>query len=68
MIHVWSEYEGRKEAVNIMDIALQSITASPLNVTGFTFDDCRREFLEVFEDEDNYHGVMRLRFKITKGG
>lgn len=66
-LHVWSGYKGKKEAKEILDLALQAIIASPLALAGdFQLEDARREMLEVFKDEDAYHGVMRLRFKITQ--
>jgi hypothetical protein len=66
-VHFWSSYNGRKETAIMMDLALQAITAEPFDMaTGFTFDFVQREFLEILKDNENYHGVMRLRFKIKQ--
>lgn len=66
-LHVWSGYKGKKEAKEILNLALQVILSSPLTLpSGFQLEDAKREMLEVFKDGDVYHGVMRLRFKITQ--
>jgi hypothetical protein len=66
-LHVWSDYNGKKEAKEILDLVLQSITANPLVIPGFTLEGIQREFMEVFNDGGGvYHGVMRLRFYIKQ--
>jgi hypothetical protein len=68
-IHVWSQYDGKKEAKEIMDLVLQSITSTPLSLgSGFSMDFSRMEFMEVITDPNGItrHGIMRLRFKISQ--
>ncbi|MDF2902369.1 MAG: hypothetical protein K0S25_7 [Bacillus sp. (in: firmicutes)] len=68
-LHVWSRYNGKKEAKEIMDLVLQSITSTPLSIgSGFSMDFSRMEFMEVITDPDGItrHGIMRLRFKISQ--
>jgi hypothetical protein len=67
-LHVWSQYNGKKEAKEIMDLVLQSITKEPLTISGFSVDFSRMEFMEVITDPDGItrHGIMRLRFRISQ--
>lgn len=68
-IDVWSRYNGKKEAQEIMSLALESITREPLMLTGgFTAQFARLELMETLIDEDGVtrHGVLRLRFKIKQ--
>lgn len=66
-LHVWSKYKGKKEAKEILNLVLQAITSAPLVIAGgFVLDDARRDFIEVFPEEGQYHGVMRLRFLIKQ--
>jgi hypothetical protein len=68
-IHVFSDYQGRKEVAEVMDLALRAMTEGPFLLSpGFSASFAQREFLEVIKEDSNYHGVMRLRFKITQGG
>jgi hypothetical protein len=60
-INVWSAGPGKTEAKVIMDAILSAITATPIILTGFTLEGIEREFLEVFKDDQVYHGVCRFR-------
>jgi hypothetical protein len=65
-LHVWSDYNGKKEVYEIFDLMLEVLTA-PLSLDdGFSMEFQRREFMEVLEDNvtNARHGVMRLRFRI----
>lgn len=69
-IHVWSEYEGDKEASDMMDAIAQAITASDLSISGYTSLKCIVEFSEVLVDmetEGRYlrHGIIRFRVHIA---
>jgi hypothetical protein len=68
-LHVWSRYNGKKEAKEIMSLVLQSLTDTPLSLgSGFSMDFSRMEFMEVITDPDGItrHGIMRMRFKISQ--
>jgi hypothetical protein len=65
-LHIWSAYKGKKEVKQLLDLVLQSVTSSPLTLTGFTLEDARRDFMEIYQDEEYFHGVLRLRFKIKQ--
>lgn len=65
-LHCYTAGPGKVNAKRIMDVVLQSLTATPLQVEGFTVEGMRREFLEVYEDGGAYHGVCRLRVYIKQ--
>lgn len=68
-LHVWSQYNGKKEAKEIMSLVLQILTDAPLSLGGdFSMDFSRMEFMEVITDPDGItrHGIMRMRFKISQ--
>jgi hypothetical protein len=65
-LHVWSDYNGKKEVYEIFNLMLESLS-TPLSLgSGFSMEFQRREFMEVLEDNvtNARHGVMRLRFRI----
>jgi hypothetical protein len=65
-LHVWSDYNGKKETYEIFDLMLAALT-QPLSLDdGFSMEFQRREFMEVLEDNvtNARHGVIRLRFRI----
>ena len=69
-LHAFSQYQGKKEAKEIMaaiDVALHR-QAVNLSATGFRFVDCLREYSEVFDEDDGAtrHGVCRYRITIEK--
>jgi hypothetical protein len=67
-LHVWSRYDGKKEAKEIMALILQALE-QPLSLEGGFFVDVTKvELMEVFTDPDGItrHGVMRLRFNISQ--
>jgi len=68
-LHIWSQYKGKKEAKEILSLALEAITSSPLTLgNGFSVEFSQLEFSQVFTDEDGktQHGVARFRFKIKQ--
>jgi hypothetical protein len=65
-LHVWSAGPGKTEAKKIMDAVLQAMTKNPLTLTGFKVEGIKREFLEVFNDGQAYHGVCRFRVYIKQ--
>lgn len=67
VLHCWSQYAGKKEAYEILNLMLQAITKAPLIVEGFTLFNTQLEQLNVITDIDDVtkHGVMRLKFTIN---
>lgn len=68
-LHVWSTYNGKKEAKQILSFVLESITSEPLPLDGgFFMEYSNLDFMEIFTDPDGQtrHGVVRLRFKIKQ--
>jgi N-acetyl-beta-hexosaminidase len=63
-LHCFSNYEGKKEAKQLLDLMLRSLTKTPLTVVGFSVEDLQREFLTVINEQGIYHGIMRIRLKI----
>jgi hypothetical protein len=67
-LHVWSRYEGKKEAKEIMSLILEALAQPLLLEGGFFVEVSRVEMMNVLEDPDliTRHGVMRLRFNISQ--
>jgi hypothetical protein len=63
-LHCFSNYEGKKEVKQLLDLMLRSLTKTPLTIVGFSVEDLQREFLTVINEQGIYHGIMRIRFKI----
>jgi hypothetical protein len=67
-LHVWSQYKGKKEVKEIMNLILESLT-EPLSLdSGFFVEFSKLDFMEVINDSDGLtkHGIIRLRFKISQ--
>lgn len=66
VIHVWSDYAGKKEAYEILS-ACQKALAYRLDLTGFRVLKVERKGISVFDDIDPRlrHGVLRMRFFIN---
>jgi hypothetical protein len=68
ILHCWSQYDGDKEAKQILDLMLQALTRSPLSIDGgFSLKLSTIEQMRVFTDIDGTtrHGVLTLRFFIN---
>ena len=69
-LHVWSRYEGKKEAKAIMADLYNALNrqASNLVAVGFRFTDCLFDFAEVFDENDGAtrHGVCRYKLTVEK--
>jgi hypothetical protein len=66
-IHCWSLGPGKTKTKQIMDKVIQSLTAVPLTIDpGFELDGIFREYLEVLQDGDVYHGICRFRVYIKQ--
>ncbi|MGG3624397.1 DUF3168 domain-containing protein [Bacillus gobiensis] len=67
-VHCWSSYNGKKEAYEILNLILQSLSGPPLQIGGgFKLQDFRREQMNVIIDIDGKtkHGILELRFYIN---
>ncbi|WP_342045985.1 DUF3168 domain-containing protein [Bacillus sp. OTU530] len=68
-LHIWSQYKGKKEVKEIMDIVLQSLQ-DPLSLEGgFSVSFTRPDYMDVIDEASGtiQHGVIRMRFKIKEG-
>lgn len=68
-IDVWSRYNGKKEAQEIMSLVLDSITQLPLVFTGgFSAQFTRLELMETLIDDDGVtrHGILRIRYLVKQ--
>jgi hypothetical protein len=65
VIHVWSLYEGKKEAIDIINLCLSSLS-SGVNLDGFTVRKIDVDNIRVFDDTDPRirHGVLRMKYTI----
>ncbi|MFT4415322.1 DUF3168 domain-containing protein [Fredinandcohnia humi] len=66
VLHCWSQYEGKKEAYDILNLMLQALSPR-LQVEGFSVFKTQVEQMTVINDIDNVtkHGIMRIRFYIN---
>nr|WP_309101680.1 DUF3168 domain-containing protein [Fredinandcohnia onubensis] len=67
VLHCWSQYAGKKEAYEILNLMLKAMTNAPLQVEGFSLFKTQLEQMNVIIDIDDVtkHGIMRLRFYIN---
>lgn len=68
VLHCWSQYSGKKEAFEILNLMLQAITKGPFVIEGFSLIRVNIEpNMQVFTDIDGKtkHGILRLRFHIN---
>lgn len=65
VIHVWSIYEGKKEAIDIINLCLSSL-ASEMNLDGFKIQKVDVDTIRVFDDIDPRirHGILRMKYTI----
>lgn len=62
-LHVWSKGKGKKEALEIMELARQALHDAPLDLDGHILINLRLEFSEARYDDRNdaHHGLLRFR-------
>ena len=69
-LHVWSRYQGKKEAKAILGDIYAALNRQSVNLaaTGYRFTDCLFDFAEIFEERDGVtrHGVCRYKLVIEK--
>jgi hypothetical protein len=60
---VWSRAKGKKEALEIMDLARATLHDGALALEGHSLVNLRLEFCEARYDDRNeaYHGLVRFR-------
>lgn len=71
VIHAWSEYPGKKEAMICLQKVLQFLSYKPLEVDGlFEFRRSLNTPMTVFDDLDGRlrHGVVHVETFIKQGG
>jgi hypothetical protein len=70
-IHIWSEYEGKKEVNEIANDITAALTSWPIDLSREGFDVMSQDidFFEAFpEEKAGYHGVLTLVCKIQNLG
>jgi hypothetical protein len=62
-LHVWSKGRGKREALEIMELARQALHDAPLALEGHALVNLRLEFSEARYDDRNeaHHGLLRFR-------
>ncbi len=62
-LHAWSEYQGYKQAQDILALMYEALHNQPITVTGHQLILCQFDFSTVLKDPDGvtHHGVMRFR-------
>lgn len=67
-IHVWSDYEGTKEAKELQGAIYDALNRVELTVIGYTVLGPEFEFSNVLDDPNGvtHHGVQRFRLRLIK--
>ena len=67
VLHCWSQYEGKREAYEILNLMHEAFTTQSLSVSGFSVSDFRREQQQVITDIDGLtrHGILNVRLWLT---
>ena len=62
-IHIWSKAKGKKETLDIMELARARLDQAPLALAGHHLVNFRLEFAEARHDDDLalHHGLLRFR-------
>lgn len=65
VIHAWSTYNGKKEAVDILNLCLSSLSTR-MNLNGFKVQKVKVDEIRVFDDADPRikHGILRMKYTI----
>ncbi|MGN7409967.1 DUF3168 domain-containing protein [Sporosarcina sp. SAFN-010] len=65
VIHGWSTYNGKKEAIDILNLCLASL-AMKMNLDGFAIQKVEVSSMRVFDDADPRikHGVLTMKYTI----
>jgi hypothetical protein len=67
-LHVWSKGKGKKETLEIMELARETLHDAALDLDGHRLVNLRLEFSEAMYDDRNeaHHGLLRFR-AVTEG-
>jgi len=68
-IHIWSQYAGKKEVLQIGDEVLQALTRTPLDLgSGFNAVVDEMDSNEVIMDIDGFtrHGILTFKYLIEE--
>ena len=62
-VHVWSKAKGKKEVLDVMELARTTLHDAPLDLEGHRLVNLRLEFSEARYDDRNeaHHGLLRFR-------
>ena len=62
-LHVWSKSKGKKEVLEIMELARETLHDAALELEGHSLVNLRLEFSEARYDDRNeaHHGLLRFR-------
>ena len=62
-LHAWSKSKGKKEVLEIMELARETLHDAPLDLDGHRLVNLRLEFSEARYDDRNegHHGLLRFR-------
>lgn len=65
VIHAWSAYSGKKEAIDILNLCLASLSTR-MTLDGFTVRKVHVDEIRVFDDADPRikHGIARMKYTI----
>lgn len=65
VIHAWSTYNGKKEAVDILNLCLSSLSTRMI-LDGFKVQKVKVDEIRVFDDADPRirHGILRMKYTI----
>lgn len=68
-IHLWSDYNGKKEVNEMADNVSSLVTAYKLTLSGFDVLSQDVDFFEAFEEEEGgYHGIVTFIARIQDLG
>jgi len=65
VIHAWSDYEGKKEAIDILNLCLKAL-AIQMTLEGFVIRKVEVDAIRVIDDLDPRirHGILRMKYTI----
>lgn len=69
-IHCWSNYQGTKQAKEMNDFVVDTLTQYDYNLVGYKVDMIQLELVQVIKDPDTsnliHHGVVQIAFTLIK--
>ena len=67
-IHIWSDYQGRKEVREIMSDIYDLLHNQPMHLVGHKVVSIRFDFGDVFKDTEGtlIHGIQRYRVLVSQ--